>query len=216
MRAASLVLLTALAAASGAPARADGFIENYNVNAQYRGAVKKGFQDVGAGKVSYESLGGSSFRVRAMGRVTHPREPKEYSFNIHQRFDINRNAVRVTATERKELNRNAAPHERRICEIFPFAYLVRYLSPPLSGGDPALHFTLGGLDYALRYRRTERHIEAELYRGDVFIGKFFLLPDAGWRPARLEKFRVALPEEEMVVSFIVTDFSVQRSSASLK
>lgn len=194
-------------------ALAGGFVESYRVNAQYRGTVKKGFQDVGTGKVSYDSLGAAAFRVRAMGTVKHPNEPKTYSFNIHQRFEVAGNNIRLVAVEKKELNRNAAPHERRICEVFPFAYLVRYLTPPLSGGDPALRFLYAGTPYTLRYRRGERHIEAELYRNDDFLGKFFLLAETGWRPASLEKFRIALPEEDMVVSFIVEDHYTVRDSA---
>lgn len=211
MKTTTIGLVAGVALATAA--LAGGFVESYRVNAQYRGTVKKGFQDVGSGKVSYESLGDSAFRVRAMGSVKHPKEPKEYSFNIHQRFEVSGNVVRLLAVEKKELNRNAAPHERRICEIFPFAYLVRYLPPPLSGGDPSLRFVYGRTPYTLRYRRTERHIEAELYRGDDFLGKFFLLPDEGWRPAALEKFRVALPEEDMVVSFIVEDRRMVRDPA---
>jgi len=199
------IALALLGLLSASAACAEGFVETYRVNAQYRGTVKKGFQDLGSGKVSYESLGGAAFRVRATGSVQHPREPKHYEFNIHERFEISGNALWVTSIEKMELDPNASPHRRRICEVIPFAYLVRYLSPPSNDGDPARHFTFEGLDYALRYRRTERHIEAELYRGDVFLGKFFLLADAGWRPAALEKFRIALPEEDMVVSFIVID-----------
>lgn len=213
MRSRTIGFVAGASLAVSAGVFAGGFVESYHVNAQYRGTVKKGFQDLGSGKVSYESLGRGSFRVRAMGNVTHPREPKEYAFNIHQRFDVSGNTIRLTATEKKELNRNAAPHERRICEVIPFSYLVRYISPPSGDGDPSHRFTLGQLEYTLRYRRTERHIEAELYRGDVFLGKFFLRADAGWRPAELEKFRIALPEEDMVVSFIVGDHYQLREPA---
>lgn len=209
------VIIAVIAAAAAGSLQADGFVETYSVNAQYRGTVKKGFQDLGSGKVAYEFLGGNGFRVRALGRVDHPKEPKEYAFNIHQRFGVSGNVIRVTQVEKKDFNRNAQPHERRICEIIPFAYLVRYLSPPDPAGDPSLRFVFDGTGYTLRYRRTERHFEAELYRGEVFLGKFFLLPDAGWRPARLEKFRIALPEEDMVVSFIVADTYALRGSASL-
>jgi hypothetical protein len=191
--------------------QARGFVEDYRVNAQYRGSLKKGFQDLGTGKVSYQSLGSTAFRVHAAATVRHPKQSKQYTFDVDESFDVSGNVIHSTALVRDDMNENARPHERRIREVLPFAYLVRYLPPPSETGDPSRHFTYEGQSYTLRYRHTEKNIEAELFRGEVFLGKFFLLADAGWRPAAMEKFRIALPEEDLVASFIVTDPNAARS-----
>src|ERR1043166_7880628 len=101
-------------------AQGAGIIEDYHVNAQYRGGVKKGFADIGTGKAAYEPLGGASFRVKVKAEVKHPKEEKTYAFNISQTFELSGNDIRVLSTERKELNEAAAPHEHQIVEMLPF------------------------------------------------------------------------------------------------
>lgn len=196
-----IALLTA-----GAAVAASGIVETYTVNAQYRGGVKKGFQDIGSGKVAYESLGPTAFRMRVKGEVKHPEEDKEYAFQISERYQVSGSSIRETAVEKKSLNEHAKPHEGRITELIPFAYLVRRLpAPAATGGDPSHSLSFRGQNYTLRYRDTERNREVELYRGESFLGKFFLEPGADGNFARLEKFRLALPEEDLVISFVVSD-----------
>jgi hypothetical protein len=203
---AKLAVGFALAVISGTAMAASGVVETYTVNAQYRGGVKKGFQDLGTGKVSYESIGPSAFRVRVKGEVRHPDQNKEYTFNISERYQISGNSVRETAVEKKQLNEHAKPHEQRITELIPFAYLVRQLPAPAdTGGDTSRALSYRGQQYTLRYRDTEKNREVELYRGESFLGKFFLEPGASGNFAKLEKFRLALPEEDLVVSFVVSD-----------
>lgn len=183
-----------------------GIVENYTINAQYRGGVKKGFQDLGSGKVAYESLGGSAFRVKVKGDVRHPNEDKEYSFRIYEKFSLAGNSVRLDGVEKKELNEHAAPHEARITELLPFAYLVRRLpAPAATGGDASRTLSFNGQSYTLRYRTTETNTEVDLLRGDTQMGKFFLQPGTSGGFAKLEKFRMPLPAEELVVSFVTSD-----------
>lgn len=197
-----LAVLLALACASACLAA--GFVEAYAVNAQYRGAVKKGFQDLGDGLMAYQTLDEGAFRVQARGRVRNPDDGRIYAFRISEVYRLAGSAIASVAIERRELNDNAKPHEDKITEVIPFAYLVRVLTPPRGDGDPSRAFRFRGREYVLRYRQTERHVEAELYRGDASVGKFFLLRGGGAIP-RLDKFRIPIPEERLVVSFIVKD-----------
>ena len=210
-------ILTGFALCLAAPLAAQGLVESYTVNAQYRGGVKKGFQDLGSGKVAYEPLGGAAFRVRAKGEVRHPEEDKDYAFKIYERFEVQGNAVRTTAVEKKELNEHARAHEGKITEVLPFAYLVRQLPVPAGDGDASRTFNYQGQQYTLRYRMVESKREVDLYRGETFLGKFFLESDpAPGRMAKLEKFRIALPEEDLVVSFVVNSSYAMAGSTGLE
>lgn len=197
----------ALALVSGGAAfAASGIVEDYTVNAQYRGGVKKGFRDLGTGKAAYEPMGGSAFRVRVKGHVKHPDEPKEYTFELSGRYQLSGNAIRELGVDKKKMNDHAARHEQRITELVPFAYLVRQLPAPAgNGGERSRSLTFRGQTYTLRYRDTERNREIDLYRGESFLGKFFLVSGSSGGFARLEKFRLALPEEDLVVSFVVNN-----------
>lgn len=198
----ALTVLLALACAQASIAA--GFVETYFVNAQYRGAVKKGFQDLGDGQVAYQALDAGGFRVQARGRVRNPDDGRVYAFRISETYELAGATIRSVAIERRELNEHAKPHEDKITEVLPFAYLVRVLAPPSGDGDPSRAFRFRGREYVLRYRQTERHIEAELYRGDATVGKFFLLRGGG-AVMGLDKFRIPIPEEHLVVSFIVKE-----------
>ena len=200
-------LLTVVACLSTCTAAfAAGLAEEYSVNAQYRGAVNKGFRQLGTGSASYESLGGSAFRVRAKGEVKHPENDKIYQFDIAQTFRVNGDSVSLTGTEKKQINAAAAPHESRISELIPFAYLVRLMPAPDEGGDPVRTLSYRGQTYALRYRNAEGRTEVDLYKGDSLVGKFFMAgPLVAGRPARVSKFRINIPEEKLMVSFITSN-----------
>lgn len=188
---------------------AAGFVETYAVNAQYRGAVKKGYQEIGEGKVAYDALEGTGFRVRALGQVRHPDDGRVYAFKAYESFELSGSTITSTGVERRELNEHARPHEEKITEVMPFAYLVRVLRPPRGDGDPTRTFTFRQKLYTLRWRRTERNVEVDLLRDDTLVGKFFLLPGTG-PVAPLEKFRIPIPAEKLVVSFIVAEHRVVR------
>ena len=200
----TLVVATCITMGGALSAHAAGWVETYAVNVQYRGTVKKGFADLGDGKVAYEPLEGRAFRVRARAEVRHPDDGRVYAFKLYESFEVTGDTVRSVAVERRQLNEHAKPHEEKITEVIPFAYLVRVLAPPPVQGDPSRTYDYRNTRYTLRYRHTERHVEVDLYRGDTFVGKFFLLRDGG-RVARLDKFRIPIPEEHLVISFIVRD-----------
>lgn len=201
---ASWVLLVLLA--SGV-AHAQAVIEDYVVNAQYRGEIKKGFRDLGRGKASYESVGGSGFKVKMKGEVSHPDGTSTYSFTLIQSFQLEGNNVRLAGTEKKEMNAAAAPHEAWIVELVPFAYLARRLPVPNmdgGGGETSRTLRYAGQTFTLNYAKSERQIEVSMLRNGDLTGKFFFAPGAPRGFASLEKFRMWFPKAKIMITFAVS------------
>ena len=196
--------LAAIAALSGPVWSAQPISEQYMVNAQYRGGVKKGFSDIGRGHAVYQQLSPMSFKVEVEGRAHHPNKSNDYVFDMSQTFQVAGNEIRLTGTEKMNLNENAKQNEAQLTEMMPFAYLARTLPVPGGGGDQTRMLNYRGQSYALRYRQAEGALEVTVYRGEEMLGKFFLGSDPGPQMAQLQKFRVAIPEDHLMVSFVVT------------
>lgn len=198
--------LALAALASAVPAAAEAVVEEYVVNAQYRdGAIHKAFRDLGRGKASYEPTGPASFRVKMKGEVQHPDGNIKYAFTLYQDFQLAGNDVKLLATERKDMNEHARPHEAWITELVPFAYLARKLPvPDVSGGDTARTIRYQGQPFTLRYARSERQTEVTLLKKDETVGKFFFSPGShrGWAP--LDKFRMWFPRAKIMITFSVS------------
>jgi hypothetical protein len=191
---------------------ADAVVEEYIVNAQYRdGAIHKAFRDLGRGKASYEPTGPASFRVKMKGEVRHPDGNTHYAFTLFQTFQLAGNDVKLTATEKRELNEHARPHESWISELVPFAYLARKLPiPAITGEDTSRTMRYQGTSFTLRYGKSERQVEVTLLKKDETVGKFFFSPGAskGWAP--LDKFRMWFPRAKIMITF-----SVAKSSGTI-
>jgi hypothetical protein len=54
----------------------------------------------------------------------------------------------------------------------------------------------------MRFNRTERHVEVEVHRNDGMVAKFFTVPAKDGGLSRIEKFRIPLPDEDIVLSFV--------------
>jgi hypothetical protein len=199
---ASLVLITGTAVAQGRSGRGTWGVtsEEYHLNAQYRGTVKKGFSDIGQGGATYTPLGNGQFNVRLNGTVRHPENRDTYEFKVDMDFQIRGSDLRILQN-RSQYNARAAEYRGRVERVVPFAFLVKYTPVPASGSEPAYSYRFNGTDYVMRYAPTERHIEASLYDGDSMVGKFFLRRDARTPPLVFEKFRVPA-EQDVVFSFI--------------
>lgn len=205
MKSASLMVLVVVLAAGAA--RAQAIVEDYVVNAQYRGEIKRGFKDLGRGKASYEAVGGSGFKVKMKGEVSHPDGSTSYSFTLIQAFQLEGNNVRLVGTEKKEMNKEAAPHEAWIVELVPFAYLARRLPVPnleAGGGEASRMLRYAGQTFTLNYTRTERQVEVSMLRNGDITGKFFFTPGTHKGFAPLEKFRMWFPRAKIMITFAVS------------
>lgn len=188
-------------------AHAQAVVEDYVVNAQYRGEIKKGFKDLGKGKASYEPVGSSGFKVKMKGEVSHPDGSTTYSFTLIQSFQLEGNSVRLVGTEKKEMNKDAAPHEAWIVELVPFAYLARRLPVPnleAGGGEASRSLRYSGQTFTLNYAKSERQIEVSMLRNGEMTGKFFFTPGTPKGFAPLEKFRMWFPKAKIMITFAVT------------
>ena len=196
-----LVILTAGAA------HAQGIVEDYVVNAQYRGEIKKGFKDLGRGKASYEPVGTTGFKVKMKGEVSHPDGSTTYSFTLIQTFALEGNTVKLVATEKKEMNAAAAPHEPWISELVPFAYLARRLPVPnldAGAGEGSRSLNYSGQTFTLNYAKSERQVEVSMLRNGEMTGKFFFTPGMPKGFAPLEKFRMWFPKAKIMITFAVS------------
>lgn len=188
-------------------AHAQAVVEDYVVNAQYRGEIKKGFKDLGRGKASYEAVGGSGFKVKMKGEVSHPDGSTTYSFTLIQSFQLEGNNVRLLGTEKKEMSKDAAPHEAWIVELVPFAYLARRLPVPnleSGAGEASRSLRYSGQTFTLSYAKSERQVEVSMLRNGELTGKFFFAPGAPKAFATLEKFRMWFPKAKIMITFAVS------------
>lgn len=178
--------------------------DKFTVNAQYRGAVKKALKGIGNGTVDYIPMGENEYKVTVHGDVRHPEDNKVYEFQVSQSFKLTGNKLELLG-EDKNLNEHALEQERYIIQVVPFAFLARFLPPPSAGTDPVRTFLFENARFDLRYRKTEKQYEIELFKDDENVGKFFLATT--WKPGNegFEKFRIPFPREQIMVSFVVKD-----------
>jgi hypothetical protein len=204
---------TATTATAGAPARdvrsrpviipavptapAGGIVEQYTLNAQYRGTVRKGFPDIGKGFGLYQPQREGRFSVRLEGTVHDPEDKSIYELHVDMDFEATGREVRELAN-RSHYSHNATDYRDRVERVIPFVHLVKFTRPPTDREERAYRFR--GVDYTLRYMPTDRNIEATLYQSDTMIGKFFLEKGAA-TPLGIEKFRVPT-EGNVVLSFV--------------
>lgn len=175
-------------------------VEQYRVNAQYRGGVKKGFSDIGRGTAVFTPQGGARFSVKLDGTVENPEDKEQYSFWLDMDFQSTAAGQIKILRNGSRYSTRAIEYRERIEKVVPFVYLVKFLPIPGTDAEPTRGFRFAGTEYVLRYVPTERHVEASLYEGDSLVGKFFLL--RGDRlPLVFEKFRVPT-EGNVVLSFV--------------
>lgn len=176
-------------------------MEEFTISAQYRGVVKKLIPHVGNGKVLYESNGEGKFRMRIAGSAKHPDWDSAWEFKIRQTFQLDGQILTVTNEEREFSDANQQRTDR-LLQVVPFAYLARQNALPSDSESPVRTYKFQDKRYDLRYRKSERQMEVELYAADELVGKFFLAAD--WQPGqeRLEKFRILFPDDDVVISFV--------------
>jgi hypothetical protein len=175
-------------------------VEQYQVNAQYRGGIKKGFRDIGRGRATYLALGGSRFSIRLEASVENPDNHEVFTMVVDMDFQASGPSIRATRNDSR-YSANAVEYRDRVERVVPFVYLVKFTSMPVAGEEPSRLFRFKGVEYVMRYVPTEKHVEASLFEGDSLVGKFFLLKDGGRQPVLFEKFRVPT-EGNVVLSFI--------------
>ena len=174
-------------------------VEQYTLNAQYRGTVKKGFSDIGRGFAVFSPQQSGRFTVKMEGTVHDPESQEAYGLWIDMDFESNGKDVREVAN-RSHYTANVGDYRPRVEKVIPFVYLVKFTRPPNEGGENTRSYRFRGTEYTLRYLPTDRNTEATLYEGDTMVGKYFLTRTPS-TPLGIEKFRVPC-EGNVVLSFV--------------
>ena len=189
------LLAAAVLAATAQLASAD--VDQFTVNAQYRGVVKKAFTSIGSGQLSDSGQAGGTFRIQGQAEVDHPKEDREYRMKIDMTFRQDGNSIREVAN-RSTANPGSEEALRTTMKILPFVHIAKWADPEQGEGT---YVTPRGR-FSMRFARAERNLEASLYEGDRMVGKFFMSPDGGV-PRKMEKFRIATRTGTML-SFVST------------
>lgn len=185
--------LTVLAASAGA---ASAQVHQFQVDAQYRGVVKKGFNSIGTTGIKVTKGPAGAFKVAGAGRVVHPKDKaKVYEFHLDMDFQLAGNEVKYL----KSNNTCAAGSEGlrgRIEKLLPFLHLVAAL--PSTGTDRTITTPHG--TYTMRQAETEKYTEVTVEEGREVTGKFFLTRESSG--LTLDRFRI--PTKDNVVLNFVT------------
>jgi hypothetical protein len=183
------------------PASAQPVREVYSVNAQYRGAVKKGFDNLGEIVVTYRPAGANAFGIEMQADLRAPKKKKRSRFEVSLRYQLDGTTIR-SVEEKNQFNEQAAKHREKILQNSPFIYLLRYLPIP-DGNRGQITYTVDGHPFRVQYASTRKNVEATVFEGKRWIGKFFInRGSTGQPPNDFEKFRIST-SNDTVISLVV-------------
>jgi len=172
-------------------------VSRFQIDAQYRGAVKKSFSSIGQAGLKWVPGADGTVRVNGEGRVNHPKErSKVYEFGLDMQFRVTGDSIQYLAS-RNTCNAGSEGLKSRIERILPFVYLVA--SVPVNGSRAPRLFRTPHGEYRMRYGETSNHVEVTVEERNSQIGKFFLAKDAG--TLYLERFRIPA-KDNVVISFV--------------
>lgn len=185
-------LITLVAASAGA---ASAQVLQFQVDAQYRGAVKKNFNSIGTTGLRVIPGEDGAFQIAGSGRVVHPKDKaKTFEFNVDMAFKLTGDKVEYVKSN-NSCKAGSEGLRGRIEKLLPFLHLVAAL--PASAA-PRTITTPHGI-YTLREAQTAKHTEVTVEEGKTVTGKFFLSRDAG--QVALERFRIPT-KDNVVLNFV--------------
>ena len=188
-----LGFIVALVAASAGAASAQTLL--FNIDAQYRGIVKKSFNQIGSSQVSITPASNGMFKVAGKGRVVHPKDKaKVYEFALDMDFQVRGNQVAYLKSK-NSCKTGSEDLESEVAKLLPFMYLVTSLPQ----GQPEKTVVTPHGTYTLRQAETQHGTEVTLHEGNALAGKFFLSRDSG--QLALEKFRIPTGDN-VVLNFV--------------
>ncbi|MBI3890710.1 MAG: hypothetical protein HY303_04185 [Candidatus Wallbacteria bacterium] len=179
---------------------ADAVREVYRVNAQYRGAVTKGVDGLGEVVVVFKPNGGDVFGIDLEADLQHPKKKTHQHFKVVLAYRMTGNQL-SPVTEKLDFSKEAEKHREKILENAPFIYLMRYVAFP-EMSRPDVSYEVAGHSFRVHYARAGKRMEATVYDGGRWIGKFFLEAQSSDRPPYdYWKFRVN-GRNDTVISFV--------------
>src|SRR5262245_35261834 len=104
----------------------------FQIDAQYRGAVKKNFNSIGQTGIRIVPGTDGAFKMVGGGKVTHPKERAQvYEFALDMEFKLAGDRIEYRANN-NTCNELAKGLKGRIEKLLPFVYVVGTL--PSQGG----------------------------------------------------------------------------------
>lgn len=172
-------------------------VQRFQVDAQYRGAVKKSFNSIGTTGIKVTPGANGSFKIAGQGRVVHPKDKaKVFEFNVDMDFQLSGNKVSYLKTN----NTCAAGSEglrSKIERLLPFLHLVAAL--PITPEARTIQTPHGS--YTVREAQTEKYTEVTVEEGENVTGKFFLTKENG--QLNIERFRIPT-KDNVVLNFVAS------------
>ncbi len=174
--------------------------ETYEVNAQYRGVIKKGFDRLGKLVVSHRPGEDGVFGIDLAAELKMPKKGKAARFEAAIQYRLEGQNI-VPLTDESQFSEKAKKHREKILANSPFIYLLRHASFP-AAVPATVSYVVEGKTLSVRYARSERHMEATVFDGERWIGKFFIEPgDSRQGPHDYDKFRIST-KKGVVISFV--------------
>lgn len=182
--------------------------EEYTVGAQYRGAVKQSFNNLGTGSVECDRLADNHFRVRFTADVRNPqKENKQLKFDVTREFRLQGNRIEMIS-EKNEFSAEAEKYQKKILNTLTILYLIKWNSAQDDAGpftdqvykvDDGTYNLTFNVEKSKDYAETGRWLVSNLTddegnKASFFMGKTY----RGVRP--LDKFRVHT-KNNVVISF---------------
>lgn len=176
--------------------------ESYEINAQYRGGVKQGFQDLGCAIAWFNELPDGERQIMMHASVKHPQKKGEfYSFRLNLSYVIKNNILEPRKEAYSWFEGFEPEHQSQVRDMVLFFAMVHEgLVPPTADGRLMVgRTTLTCKPFALT---TGKKQELDVMRpgNPVLEGKFFLNPGSAGKVWAVEKFR--FKREKISVSFV--------------
>ena len=185
-------LITLVAASAGTSCAQ---VHRFQIDAQYRGVVKKGFNSIGTTGLKFIPGTNGEFRCVGNGRVVHPKDKAQvFEFNVDMDFKLTGNKVEYLSA-RNSCAKGSEGLRAKVERLIPFLHLVAALP---SSVEPRTISTPHGT-YTMRESQTEHYTEITVQEGHDITGKFFLTREAG--QLNLEKFRIPT-SDNIVLTFV--------------
>ncbi len=175
----------------------------YEINAQYRGTVKKGFENLGGGMAQYIDLGGGKRQVVMRGCAAHPEKKNTfYSYRLNMGYAIAGSEVKTFSEGDATFQNFDVDEQRNLKNMVILVSMVQTgeVFPLLKGP-----FTINGSRIDVTGQLSKKGKTSELtltHRGKPEMeGKFFL-EEVAPNQYTISKFR--LKRGKLVMSFVST------------
>jgi len=182
-------------------AHAETLREEFTVSVQFRGSIRKNFEDIGRGNLIFKQIDPVTFQVLGYSRVQHPRETETFfEVDLDMTYRIEGDRL-ILVEDLSESNLSGKPLLRRISRIAPFVYLAKQIPFPRED-EPATHTlstSRGAVE--MRWRRIHRTVELTVSESTGLVGKFFLPRFQNTRPYEMKKFRIP-GKDHLMISFV--------------